>query len=102
MYAIVEIAGKQFKLHPDDTVKVPLLSVEEGKKVEFDRVLVLNDNGKTTFGTQVVKGKKVVAEVVEHGRDRKVIVFKMKRRKNYRKKNGHRQNYTRITVKSIG
>ena len=101
MYAIVEIAGKQFKVAPDDTIKVPTLPFEVGKEVEFDRVLLVNNNGKTTFGTPLVKGKKVKVKVIEHGRDSKILVFKMKRRKTYRKKNGHRQGFTKIAVKSI-
>jgi large subunit ribosomal protein L21 len=91
MYAIVEIAGKQFKVEPETTVNVPLLSAEVGADVEFDKVLMHSDGDKVTFGKPLLKGKKVVATVVEHGREDKIIVFKMKRRKGYRRKRGHRQ-----------
>lgn len=101
MYAIVEIAGKQFKVQPEDKIVVPLLNSEVGSEVEFDRILAINDNGKTTFGKPIIKNKKIVAKVEEHGREKKILVFKMKRRKGYRKMRGHRQGFTKITVQSI-
>lgn len=102
MYAIVEIAGKQFKVKADDKIRVPLLDAEVGSEVEFDHVVYINDNGKSTFGKPQIKNKKVVVKVDEHGRDKKILVFKKKRRKTYRLTRGHRQGFTTVTVKSIG
>ncbi|HGY56069.1 MAG TPA: 50S ribosomal protein L21 [Caldithrix abyssi] len=102
MYAIVEIAGKQFRVEKDQKIKVPLLSVESGKKVSFDRVLFYADDaGKTQIGSPVVSGLKVEATVLEHGKDKKIIVFKKKRRKGYQKKNGHRQPFSLIQIEGI-
>lgn len=102
MQAVVEIAGKQFRVAKDQKVKVPLLNADSGSKVEFDRVLSFtNDEGKTEFGQPLVKAMKVSATVVEHGRDKKIIVFKKKRRKGYQKKNGHRQDFSLITIDDI-
>lgn len=101
MYAIVEIAGKQFRVGKKETVKVPFLNKEAGDKVEFDRVLLV-DNGKDiTIGKPVVEGAKVSAKVIENGRDPKVIVFKKKRRKGYRLTKGHRQDFTRVEIQKI-
>jgi len=103
MYAIVEIAGKQFRVKKDDKVKVPLLSADAGSKVEFDRVLFFQDDkGKNEFGQPMIDGFKVSATVVEHGRDKKIIVFKKKRRKGYQKKNGHRQDFSVIKIEGLG
>jgi large subunit ribosomal protein L21 len=103
MYAIVEIGGKQFRAEKDKRLKVPLLQADTGKKVQFDRVLVVEDDtGNVSIGTPLLKNNAVTAEVIEHGRDKKIIVFHKKRRKGYQKKNGHRQSYTIIEVKTIG
>ena len=102
MYAIVEIAGKQFRVEEKKRLRVPLLKVENGKKVEFDKVLAYNDDKSIKVGTPLVDKIKVSATVVEHGREKKVIVFKKKRRKGFQKKNGHRQDFTLIEVNSIG
>lgn len=103
MYAIVDIAGKQVRVHEKQVLKVPLLSVESGQKVEFENVLFFNDGKKKVeFGAPFVKGVKVAATVIEHGKDKKVIVFKKKRRKGYQVKNGHRQQYTMIQIDKIG
>lgn len=102
MYAIVEIAGKQFRVEEKSRLRVPLLNVENGKKVEFDKVLAYNDDKGLTLGSPLVDKISVSATVVEHGREKKVIVFKKKRRKGYQKKNGHRQDYSLIEVNSIG
>jgi large subunit ribosomal protein L21 len=103
MYAIVEIGGKQFRAEKDKKLKVPLLQADAGKKVQFDRVLVLEDDkGNVSFGTPLLENNAVTAEVIEHGRDKKIIVFHKKRRKGYQKKNGHRQSYSIIQVKEIG
>ncbi len=101
MYAIVEIAGKQFRVEKDAQIKVPLLHHEVGEKVEFDKVLFVNDDSGVKVGAPVVEGAKVSAEVLEHGREKKIIVFKKKRRKGYRKKQGHRQHFTRIKIENI-
>jgi len=101
MYAIVQIAGKQFRVEKDMKVKVPLLHSEVGENVSFDQVLLLGTDGEVKVGQPVVEGAKVDAKVVEHGRDKKVIVFKKKRRKGYQVKNGHRQQFTKIHIEKI-
>ncbi|WP_054558701.1 50S ribosomal protein L21 [Croceitalea dokdonensis] len=101
MYAIVEMAGQQFKVAKDQKVYVHRLQTEEGKKVTFDKVFLLDDNGNVTVGAPVIDGAAVEAKVVKHLRGDKVIVFHKKRRKGYRKKNGHRQSLTEIVVESI-
>jgi len=101
MYAIVEMAGQQFKVAKDQKVYVHRLQTEEGKKVVFDKVLLLDDNGNVTIGAPVINGAAVEAKVVKHLRGDKVIVFHKKRRKGYRKKNGHRQSLTEIIIESI-
>ncbi len=101
MYAIVEMAGQQFKVAKDQKVYVHRLQTEEGKKVTFDKVLLLDDNGNVTVGAPVIEGAAVEAKVIKHLKGDKVIVFKKKRRKGYRKKNGHRQSLTEIVVESI-
>jgi large subunit ribosomal protein L21 len=102
MYAVVEIAGKQFKVTGSDKIKVPKLDVEVGKTVKFDKVLLLEDDGTVKVGNPTVKGAAVEAKVLAHGKDEKVIVFKKKRRKGYRVKRGHRQGYTEIEITKIG
>ncbi len=101
MYAIVDIAGKQFRLAENQTVKVPRLQVPEGEKVTFDRVLLIASGEEVKVGQPVVEGAKVEASVLEHGREKKIIVFKKKRRKNYKRKKGHRQPFTKIAVDKI-
>jgi large subunit ribosomal protein L21 len=101
MYAVVEIASKQFQISKDDLVRVPLLKKEVGEKVEFDRVLLYSDGSKTKIGKPVLKGAKVSAEIVEHGRDKKVVVFRKKRRKGFKVKRGHRQDFTTIRIKNL-
>merc|ERR1711916_426245 len=101
MYAIVEMAGQQFKVAKDQKVYVHRLQTEEGEKVTFDRVLLLDDAGTVTVGAPVIDGAAVEAKVVKHLKGDKVIVFKKKRRKGYQKKNGHRQYLTEIVVESI-
>jgi len=102
MYAIVEIAGKQFRVSKDMTLRVPRLESEAGKKVGFDQVLFVDDeNGKTTIGNPIVKNMLVNATVIGHDRDKKVIVFKKKRRKGHQKKQGHRQGYSIIEINNI-
>ncbi len=101
MYAIVEMAGQQFKVAKDQKVYVHRLQQEEGKKVVFDKVLLLEDGGNVTIGAPVIDGAAVEAKVVKHLKGDKVIVFKKKRRKGFKKKNGHRQYLTEIVVEGI-
>ena len=101
MYAIVEIAGQQFKVQKDQKVFVHRLDAEAGSKVNFDKVLLVDNGGKVTLGAPAIDGASVTAEVVEHVKGDTVIVFKKKRRKGYKKKNGHRQSFTAITIKDI-
>ncbi len=101
MYAIVEIAGHQFKVEKDQKVFVNRLQTEEGKKVTFDNVLLLADGSNVTVGAPAIDGAQVGAKVLKHLKGDKVIVFKKKRRKGYRVKNGHRQSLTEIQIESI-
>ena len=101
MYAIVEIAGQQFKVQKDQKIFVHRLDAEAGKKVDFDKVLLVENDGKVTLGAPAIKGAKVSAKVEEHVKGDKVIVFRKKRRKGYKKKNGHRQSFTAITISDI-
>ncbi|GAA4889414.1 hypothetical protein GCM10023311_11820 [Flaviramulus aquimarinus] len=101
MYAVVEIAGHQFKVEKDQKVFVNRLQTEEGKKVSFDNVLLLGDGDKVTVGAPAIDGAQVSAKVLKHLKGDKVIVFKKKRRKGYRVKNGHRQSLSEIVIESI-
>lgn len=102
MYAIVEISGKQYKVSEGDIVFVARLeSLELGSSVEFDKVLLISDDKKVTVGEEYVKGAKVKATVVSHGKDKKIIVYKYKAKKNERKTKGHRQAYTKIQIEKI-
>ena len=101
MYAIVEIAGQQFKVAKDQKVYVHRLQDKEGSKVSFDNVLLVSDGEKVTLGAPAIEGAKVTAKVLEHLKGDKVIVFKKKRRKGYKKKNGHRQFLTEIQIDGI-
>ncbi|MBU3011001.1 50S ribosomal protein L21 [Polaribacter vadi] len=101
MYAIVEIAGQQFKVAKDQKVYVHRLQGEEGSKVTFDNVLLLDDAGNVTLGAPAIEGASVTAQILSHLKGDKVIVFKKKRRKGYRKKNGHRQYLSEIQIESI-
>jgi len=98
MYAIVNISGRQFKAEPDAILRVPRLETEVGAEVTIDKVLVWSDGSTTEFGQPFVDGKALKAEVLRHGKDKKVIVYKKKRRKKYRRKNGHRQFFTEIRL----
>lgn len=101
MYAIVDIAGQQFKVEKDQEIFVHRLSDDEGKGVEFDNVLLLDNDGKVSVGTPKVDGAVVKAKVLEHMRADKVIVFHKKRRKGYQKENGHRQDMSKILIEGI-
>lgn len=100
MFAIVEIAGQQFEVEPNKTMSVPHLAGEPGEKVEFTNILFANDGSSNKVGAPYIEGK-VNAEIIEHQKDKKVIVFKKKRRKGYRRLRGHRQQYTKIMITEI-
>lgn len=102
MYAIIETGGKQYRVQEGDVITVEKLDVNTGDKVELDKVLVLSDDNGLKVGTPYVEGAKVIAEAVENGKGKKVIIFKYKAKKDYRKKQGHRQPYTMIEIKSLG
>jgi large subunit ribosomal protein L21 len=101
MYAIVDIAGQQFKVEKDQKLFVHRLEVEEGKKVSFHKVLLIDTGNKVSVGDPVVKGASVDAKVISHMKGDKVLVFKKKRRKGYQKLNGHRQYLTQIQIEAI-
>ncbi|QXP80440.1 MULTISPECIES: 50S ribosomal protein L21 [Winogradskyella] len=101
MYAIVEIAGQQFKVAKDQRVFVNRLAIEEGQEVSFDNVLLIGDGDNITLGAPAIDGAQVSAKILKHLKGDKVIVFKKKRRKGYRVKNGHRQSLTEIVIESI-
>ncbi|MEM8939459.1 MAG: 50S ribosomal protein L21 [Bacteroidota bacterium] len=101
MYAIVDIAGKQYKVEKNKFIYAPLINGEEGEKIDFERVLLLNDDEKVEVGAPIVKDVKVSAKILEHMKDDKVIVFKKKRRKGYKVKNGHRQLFSKVLIEDI-
>ena len=101
MYAVIEACGKQYKVEEKDVVFFEKLDAEERKKVTFDKVILVSDDGKVQVGNPYVKGVKVEGKVVAHGKGKKIIVFKMKAKKNERKKQGHRQPYTKVEITSI-
>jgi large subunit ribosomal protein L21 len=101
MYAIVEIAGQQFKVQKDQKLYVHRLEGAVDSKVDFDKVLLIDNDGKVNVGAPVISGAKVSAKIIQHLKDDKVIVFKKKRRKGYQKSNGHRQQLTQLLVESI-
>ena len=101
MYAIIESCGKQYKVVEGDVVFFEKLETEVGKKVSFDKVVLVSDDGKVQVGNPYVKGVKVEGKVVSHGKGKKIIVFKMKAKKNERTKQGHRQPYTKVEITGI-
>jgi len=101
MYAIFRTAGKQFRAEPGRTVRIPSVAAEPGSKLTFDEVLLGSDGSVVKAGKPTVSGAHVTAEVVKHGRDRKIVVFKFKRRKGYARKQGHRQGYTEVRIDSV-
>ena len=101
MYAVIETGGKQYRVSAGDTLQVERLAVEAGQPVNFDRVLLVNNDGKLTVGSPTVASAGVVADVVGHIRDKKKLTYKMRRRKGYRKTIGHRQELTVVKVKEI-
>ena len=101
MYAVVETGGKQYTVGKDDVIRVPKLEANVGDEIELSSVLLLSDGGSVSVGTPLVSQAKVVASVLAHGRGEKIIVFKMKRRKGFRRKKGHRQDYTELLISDI-
>ena len=101
MYAIIEACGKQYKVSEGDIVSLERLDAKEGEKVTFDQVLLISDGDKVKVGTPTVKSAKVEAKVVEHGKAKKIRVYKYKAKKNERKTQGHRQPYTKVKIEKI-
>ena len=101
MYAIVEISGKQFKVEKNKFIYTDKVEPKTGKKIEFNNVLFISNKGKVKIGKPTIKGSKVTGEILDQLKDDKVIVFKKKRRKGYKVKNGHRQKITKILIKDI-
>ncbi|MGD8788212.1 MAG: 50S ribosomal protein L21 [Burkholderiales bacterium] len=101
MYAVIKTGGKQYRVSSGEKLKVEQLAADVGSQITIDQVLLVADGGKLSIGQPLVKGAKVQATVVNHGRDDKVRIFKMRRRKHFKKQQGHRQNYTEIQVDKI-
>lgn len=101
MYAIIETGGKQYRVQEGDVVFVEKISAEEGESVVFDKVLAISNDGDLTVGSPSVEGVSVNGKVLGHGKDKKVIVFKYKAKKGYRRKQGHRQPYTKVRIEKI-
>ncbi|TAE29079.1 MAG: 50S ribosomal protein L21 [Candidatus Kapaibacterium sp.] len=100
MFAVVEIAGFQYRVHPTETLTVPLMQAKVGEEVTFSNILAMGEGANVRIGAPYVQGS-VTAKVVAHGRAETVVIFHKKRRKGYRKRNGHRQHYTQIQISSI-
>lgn len=101
MYAIVDIAGQQFKVEKDKKLFVHRLEASEGDSVDFEKVLLVDNDGVVAVGTPTVEGAKITAKVLQHVKGEKVLVFKKKRRKTYQKLNGHRQQFTQVQIENI-
>jgi|SRR5690606_33204468 large subunit ribosomal protein L21 len=101
MYAIIRTGGKQFRAEPGQTLRIPAIAAGVGETVTFDEVLLAASDGEVRVGTPTIDGAAVSAEVVAHGKGEKIVVFKWKRRKNYRRKQGHRQKYTEVRIGEI-
>ena len=101
MFAIVNIAGKQYRVENGAQIKVPNLNSEEGSKVKFNNVLLIDNDGTLDIGNPLLSGATVSGTILKNGRDRKVIIFKKKRRKGFRRKNGHRQSYSMVMIDAI-
>ena len=102
MYALIEFAGKQFRVEEGSSIRVPHVEGKVGSKVTIENILYMDDGKNKTVGTPTVTGAKIDSEIISHGRDRKVVVFKFKRRKGYQKKNTHRQEYSILKVGKLG
>lgn len=101
MYAVIKTGGKQYRVNAGERIKVEKLVAEVGDTVTLDQILMVSDGEKTTIGSPIVKGATVKATVVSHGRGDKVMIFKFRRRKHYRKTQGHRQSFTEIKIEAI-
>lgn len=101
MYAIIKTGGKQYKVEEGQIIKIEKLPAEEGENVEFDRVLAVSDDEDTTFGRPFIEDATVTGEVIEQGKNKKIIVMKYKPKRRYKKKTGHRQPYTKVKIESI-
>jgi large subunit ribosomal protein L21 len=101
MYAIIDVGGKQVRVSPEEVVRVPAMQAQVGSEVTFDRVLAMRTDGDIKIGTPTVKGARVVGQVLSHSKADKVIVYKYKRRKFYRRKRGHRQPFTEVKISGI-
>jgi large subunit ribosomal protein L21 len=101
MYAIIETGGKQYKVQEGDVIFIEKLTAEAGSAVTFDKVLAVSKEGSVSFGSPVVADATVSGKVLNHGKDKKVIIFKYKPKKGYRRKQGHRQPYTKVTIEKI-
>ncbi len=100
-YAIIRTGGKQYRVEPGQTVRIPTLLGEAGTQVTFNEVLLGSDNGNVRTGVPTLSGAKVTGEIVKHGLGEKIVVFKFKRRKNYSRKQGHRQGFTEVKIQDI-
>ena len=100
-YAIIRTGGKQFRVEPGQTIRIPLLTAAAGDSVTFDDIVLGSDGKSVIAGTPTLKGAAVQGQVVKHGRGKKIVVFKMKRRKNYARKQGHRQGFTEVKINDI-
>jgi large subunit ribosomal protein L21 len=101
MYALIETGGKQYRVEKDSVITIEKLPVAEGETVTFDKVLLVGKDGETVVGTPYVANAKVTGKVVKHGRGEKIVVFKYKPKKNYKRKKGHRQPFTQVVIESI-
>lgn len=101
MYAVIQTGGKQYKVTEGEILKVEKLAGEAGDKLTLDQVLMVKDDNGTRIGIPMVQGAQVIAELIEQGREKKIVVYKYKKRKNYRRKQGHRQSYTKIKIEKI-
>jgi large subunit ribosomal protein L21 len=101
MFMIVEQGGFQFKVTQGDCINVPLIEAEKGQEITLDKVLLVSDGDSVKVGTPVVAGAQVKATVVEHGKDDKILVIKKRRREDYKRKNGHRQNFTKLQITAV-
>jgi large subunit ribosomal protein L21 len=101
MYAIVEIAGQQFKVEQNDEIFVHRLEGDPGTQIEFDQVLLLDNGGKISVGTPLIEGTSITGKIVDHVRGDKVVIFKKKRRKGYEKESGHRQDFSKVLIENI-
>jgi len=101
MYAVIETGGKQYRVNKGDVIRVEKLTGDVGSEIGFDRILMVGEGDQVKVGTPLLAGASVTGTVIEQDRHKKIVVFKMKRRKNYRKKQGHRQDYTGIRIEKI-